>query len=349
MGSEIKKKERINYYDIAKGIGILLVVWAHAKGPFSSSMYLFHMPLFFLISGLLYSTKGTVLEFIKKKVFSLYIPFAFWNVLSLSIKFANNPSNVKQNVKNIGHTIFTLSKDGDWFGATWFLGALFLVSIVYKIVENSIPDIKTKDWILLILFTSITILGFQITLPFMLSRTLVLSVFFAVGAFIKKHREDLPLLDKKFTVLAISCFLFFVITAQFNSANMGKNEYRYSLLFVIGAFFMSYALIFFSKFMDERKNTLVKTINRGLIFLGQKSIDILIWQFVFFRVVIIIQILLNKEPCTVTNVLSYYPVYDTKGLWWIAYLIAGIAIPLLWGALLRFGPWGKLFKKIHIV
>ena len=44
---EIKMKQRAGYLDIAKGIGILLVVWAHARGPFSTYIYQFHMPLFF--------------------------------------------------------------------------------------------------------------------------------------------------------------------------------------------------------------------------------------------------------------------------------------------------------------
>lgn len=33
-------KQRAGYLDIAKGIGILLVVWAHARGPFSTYIYI---------------------------------------------------------------------------------------------------------------------------------------------------------------------------------------------------------------------------------------------------------------------------------------------------------------------
>lgn len=32
--------KRVAYLDIAKGIGIIMVVWAHARGPFSNYMYL---------------------------------------------------------------------------------------------------------------------------------------------------------------------------------------------------------------------------------------------------------------------------------------------------------------------
>lgn len=38
--------------DIAKGVGILLVVFAHTySGILSGAIYYFHMPLFFMLTG----------------------------------------------------------------------------------------------------------------------------------------------------------------------------------------------------------------------------------------------------------------------------------------------------------
>lgn len=73
--------KRIEYLDVAKGVGIILVVWAHASGPFSNYINQFHMPLFFLISGFLYNSRLSVIEYVKNKVIHLYIPFVFWNLL----------------------------------------------------------------------------------------------------------------------------------------------------------------------------------------------------------------------------------------------------------------------------
>lgn len=45
-------KERDSQLDVLKGIGIVLVVFAHTyKGCLSGLIYLFHMPLFFFLSG----------------------------------------------------------------------------------------------------------------------------------------------------------------------------------------------------------------------------------------------------------------------------------------------------------
>lgn len=49
-------KQRDAVVDIAKGIGILLVVYGHLKNPFNPFIYAFHMPLFFFLSGFLLKT-----------------------------------------------------------------------------------------------------------------------------------------------------------------------------------------------------------------------------------------------------------------------------------------------------
>lgn len=47
-------KKRINYFDIAKGLGILLMIIGHMpiKNEYLKNfIFCFHMPLFFIISG----------------------------------------------------------------------------------------------------------------------------------------------------------------------------------------------------------------------------------------------------------------------------------------------------------
>jgi fucose 4-O-acetylase-like acetyltransferase len=45
-------KKRDSLLDLMKGVGILLVMFAHIyKGQLTYFIYLFHMPLFFIITG----------------------------------------------------------------------------------------------------------------------------------------------------------------------------------------------------------------------------------------------------------------------------------------------------------
>lgn len=49
--------QKKNYIDIAKGIGIILVILGHSgvNSEIKDFIYGFHMPLFFVISGYLYN------------------------------------------------------------------------------------------------------------------------------------------------------------------------------------------------------------------------------------------------------------------------------------------------------
>lgn len=48
------KKERIEELDVAKGLAILLVVLGHSRPPGIDMIYGFHMPLFFILAGIVY-------------------------------------------------------------------------------------------------------------------------------------------------------------------------------------------------------------------------------------------------------------------------------------------------------
>ena len=342
-------KPRIEYYDIAKGIGILLVVWAHGRGPFSNYIYQFHMPLFFLISGLLYSEAAGVGEFIKRKVKSLYLPFVIWNLLFYVTKSILHHVKSDTIVDTALRIVLTLDKDGQYFGATWFMGSLFVVAVLYKLLEASLRESPSKDITLLLTFGALAVLGYSVTLPHMVSRTLVLSLCYAVGAFCKKHQEKITLMQPDHWLLAVGSVVFFYFAAKNNSANMGANEYRHPLLFAVESLLMSYALLYLCKYAEKLTAKPAVAVKRVLVFLSRRSVDILIWQFVAFRLVIAAQMLLHHEALTVKNLLAYYPVYDAGGLWWLVYTVVGIVGSLLWCDLLRLGPWGKLLKKIHAV
>lgn len=75
--------------DIAKAIGIILMVIGHTRCPeyLRHLIYLFHMPLFFLFSGYFFNQKylHDKRMFIKKKIKSLYLPYVKWSLLFLLI------------------------------------------------------------------------------------------------------------------------------------------------------------------------------------------------------------------------------------------------------------------------
>lgn len=327
-GDYIKKGGRMEVIDIAKGLGILFVVWSHAKGPFKDYMYQFHMPLFFLISGFLFNSKNTPAQFLSKKVKSLYIPFVFWNLCSLMITTGLGIQEFSDMhfFKKIFKILFTLDKDGKFMGATWFLGSLFLVSVIYKLIDYYMPLVQGKSIFLAVLFGCAAVTGFTIDLPYLLSRTLILSFYFAIGRAVREYKEVLC----QYNSGIIVCFsaVLFAIIGHYNTINMAKNTYTYPFLFAIGALLASYVVVYFSGILQKR----TVWIKKVLMVMGENSISIVIWQFVVFWIIEAIQFKLFEIP--MGQIWENYPPYKTTNGWWIIYLIIGIVASMLIGEII---------------
>lgn len=340
----MNRKNRIEYLDVAKGIGIILVVWAHAGGPFHDPINLFHMPFFFLVSGLLYNSKGTFWQFTLKKIKTLYIPFVFWNTIFLILTQFNDFS-LKRFVRWMVKIVLTLDKEYHYLGAIWFLGALFTESVLYKLLDTILQKVKYRHYIIVVLYIFRTIYAFHVTLSGKLSRTMILGLFFAVGVLIKEWSGRISFRLPVF--IKLLAFVVFLLIAQFTDFKMGDNRYSNPLLFMLGAFIGCYLLLEFSKWLTASDRQIGIRIKGILECCSLHSIDIVIWQFVFFRVAIIIQLLVYHEP--VSKFLEYGKMYNVKGAWWLLYLVIGVVCPMLWGEFLRRDPWGAVLEKLCIV
>lgn len=337
-------KDRIEYLDIAKGIGIIIVVWFHARGPFHSYFSLFFMPLFFLISGYLYNPNNTLINFIKRKFVSLYIPFVFWNLCFLFLRSLNG-SSLSHTIRFTAKVLLTLDKDGDYLGAIWFLGALFTESVLYKALDTFLSRWRYRRAFITAVFCLRAILAFQIDLPYRLSRTWILGIFFAIGYLIREQHTFFLKFHNAWSILLSG--ITFLLIGTFTEHTMGDNEYSSAPLFVIGALTGSYLTICLSKWMETSSYSIIRKCKEFCCYLSHNSIDIVIWQFVCFRITIAIQLIVYHLP--ITNVLKYGNRFDTHDGWWILYLITGLFVPILWANFLRLGIWGKYLKKYRII
>ena len=262
------------------------------------------------------------------KIHNLYLPFVIWNLLFLVITVIFEDYTIGLFFKKTILIIFTLDKVGLFLGATWFISALFLITVLYKIVESSFKESDYKDIVLLFIFSILAIIGYKFNFPYALSRVLILGFFYAVGAFIKKHKQTISnKISDKFTyyLFPILGGIIFIFIAYFNVVDLGINvEIKYPLLFVVGALCASYFIIYLSKWMENSGNKIVSVVKKLFIVSGQHSIDILIWHFVFFKIVIIVQMIMNNEKITYSNIMHHYPIFSSFNGWWIIYLLVGI-------------------------
>lgn len=90
-------KQRLDTFDIARAICILLVVIGHYN-PYdapiwwkaaNTCIYSFHMPVFIFVSGFIYAfyfKKGSYMSFMWKKVKRLFILYLMASLIVVSIK-----------------------------------------------------------------------------------------------------------------------------------------------------------------------------------------------------------------------------------------------------------------------
>lgn len=88
---------RLDFIDLAKGIGMFMVIYLHITINYNSTENVYHgshwdtfvhsmfMPLFFIISGLFFSVKLPFKEWIRRKIRRMVFPFVLFYILTYVI------------------------------------------------------------------------------------------------------------------------------------------------------------------------------------------------------------------------------------------------------------------------
>ncbi len=139
-----RSKQHVDYIDYAKGIGIFLVVWGHVityqqiygepQLILKNIIYSFHMPLFFMLSGIgmwyKLSSGGQLPSMrseAKRLAIKLLLPYAFWAVIyNLFTLTQNILTNPKVFHATLGELYVTFS---GMLPPMWFLVSLFIAQL----------------------------------------------------------------------------------------------------------------------------------------------------------------------------------------------------------------------------
>ncbi len=160
--------KRIEYIDIARGIGILLVVLAHNDFGYISQygyevIYSFHMPLFFFLSGYFIKTDISFFEFFKKRFHSLLKPFLFTIFLIYFMHVSFEKMAFGTAIRRIVKSLYGTGVYIDWV-QLWFLPNLFVVSL-YAFIFIIIVGKLNNRWLRLGILTA----TLAVSLPFIQS------------------------------------------------------------------------------------------------------------------------------------------------------------------------------------
>ncbi len=142
----MSQTKRLEYLDMAKGIGIFFVALGHMEDIATGTrvwISSFHMPLFFIISGILMAVKDEpskdLKETVTKKFRGIIIPYLWFSLSYFVIDILN--LNVIQNIDLRTFIVDTIDSV-TFYGMSvlWFLPALFLASVGFLYLKKRFPD-----------------------------------------------------------------------------------------------------------------------------------------------------------------------------------------------------------------
>lgn len=268
--------ERNKVIDIAKGIGIMLVVYTHTKCYAHDAIYIFIMPLFFALSGYFFNEERPLWDNIKVKFKTLVVPYFFYFILIESLFI-------------IVHKFFYQDVYFSWeifltpywaVGPMWFFWGLFFTSVFFAIIAK----VFKNKYIIIVLSIMLGIIGYMLSIynisfPLYIDSALSMMIFYCFGYLLRKFKFLDKLETKSSIIISVIClsiYLFGVFFPLINNTKPNELPNNY-LLFVLSACSAILLFIIFSKFLLR-----FRYISNLFSFYGKESLIVFVWHFFTF-------------------------------------------------------------------
>lgn len=214
---------RLDWVDSARGIGIVLVVFGHVERGLTSAglvgsasalqsidewIYSFHMPLFFVLSGLFAERRVALTwwPFLALQLRTLGYPYLLWSALQTSVQIVLSGSTNHAATWNDLLTIPLAPRM-----QFWFLYALLVVALMYKCLRAVLPNPR------LVLLVAC---GFFAVQPLLLGRVwsvlctaLLFLLHFTLGAVVHGPASSAAVATKTHRLLIAAALFFSGMTA----------------------------------------------------------------------------------------------------------------------------------------
>lgn len=335
--------------DVCKGIGIMLMVLGHSGIPKYGHdfIYMFHMPLFFFLSGYCFNEKyiDDIGAFIIRKLKTLWKPYVQYGLLFLLLHnffccfhiysqyYGYNGKGVLpisiSEFKDKAWTIMT-SMQGidDLLGGYWFLRELLLGSIVAIISLILIRKIRNK-WNIrginpaggVIALIAISLLMNKYVLIFpcfnMTSITFCAAAIFMAG-YAYKLQNLFTSLSCSFIIAIILVVMSIVMPREFVNLEW-QTIIPYALCGIIG----SIMVFNISRWVTNK----LLFLSRFLSWIGRKTLVILTWHFLSFKITSLLIVKLNGLSIERVGEFPVIVDYANQG-WWIFYFLMSMVSTL---------------------
>ena len=280
----MKDKTRLEYLDAAKGLGILLVILGHiyAWNPninrkiLVTWIYSFHMPLFFIVSGMLIKYKNycNIKEFIFSRIKHILVPYIVFSLCNALVRILLYGYDESAFIRDVICTFILIGVD------TWFLQALFLAEIMFIVIRKIVKN----EYILTSVIAALFIFSLFITKEDRFLLQYFSRVFVSLGYITIGYKLMYFIQEKKVpNILLVGLCGVQVILARYNTfVDLNNLEFNNKILYVINSVVGATVIILILKNLNVKSrflrycgsNSLIIFATHGnLIYLFRKYIS----------------------------------------------------------------------------
>ena len=352
----MEKSERNSIVSMVKGIAIVLMVTGHSlpvDNVFRNYIYMFHMPLFFFVSGYCFKEKylGDWRSFVRRRLRGLWWPFVKYGVpmvllhnVFCALHVYGPPCDVTPyTLPQMAKAVlmqFAMSGAEPLLGAYWFLNTLLGASLLFYACRR----VAGRRWTLVLLLAGSVVC--LLLMPRVGGMRIVFRMFFAGGYMALGHLfkgfEKFRMIELKNGVVIVALGVVVGVGEIFLPHEMTDA----TLPTMLPCMVIAVAGVLMLWGVCERLGeSLVGTEVRGteyerspvrnycacatkrfaavLDYLGDHTLSILTWHFLCFKVVTLLIIGIYRLPIEQLAVIPILKEQAAQG-WWLVYVLAGV-------------------------
>lgn len=292
--------KRIEWIDTSKGLGMIMVIAGHTFTlRYSSVLYSFHMPLFFLLSGLVYNSSkfSTFNSLVKNKAVQILKPWLVCYLISLAVSIAIPAWRDALSWKQMLIELYTTNSNNINNSSIWYLVCLFVTFVFMYFVHKLLYKLSGRItalvlaivglsllWIKEFLLVTSTILHLiENRLPLKLDSAMIAVMFMYFG-FRYKRKIFKIVENTKIWKLFVALSIFVVGFAVNRWSNINSLDFgNVRLLYYPIAFLGIYCVLSFCFLLSQNNSKTAGYIRKLLSFYGVNSLIIFGFQSLFIR------------------------------------------------------------------
>ena len=342
------RNENITYI---KALAIILMVVRHSyTQPFvSEAIDMFHMPLFFMVSG--YCLKEMYFDsphqFVWKRIKGLWWPYVKYATLFILLHNTFFKAGIMgeecqyfstDDILIRLRTLILVNRGGDTFlPGHWFLRALFYGSLFSFFTLLILKKISVRKplytkliplmggAIMLFLTYILSIYGNTVSVFWISAQQFLAATFFCIGYGLSFYKVDrIPLR------FSLPILVFLVGVSQFNYMECHTDWYDIQLIlpYVAVASLSTWCIY------SLPWNKMNKKVKAMMSYIGNNTLHILIWHALSFRIVSWFLIVIYGYPNEMLKNMTFH--YEMSGRGWLPlYVMVGVGMPLLFAFLCK--------------